>query len=161
MRGRRLIQVVAAVGLLSCLAACGASAHPGTAVRANAIPTLGSARYASYLNPGRGLRTGFGEVAPSIIDANGGDESSVRHAHWQGWGHNQALGKGEGYTHGGPGVRPGFGVPAQLRATDLGRCPDGAYAYRQLWVRQFVKREWTSWGQWPEGTELGLRLQLC
>ena len=154
MGARRWIQrVVAAAGLLSGLAACGGSAHPVTAVKANPIPTLGSASYARYLNPGGGLRTGFGEVAPPVVDANGGDESRFRDIHWEGWGHAQTLGKGEGYTHGGPGSGAGFVVPTQLRATDLGRCPDGAYAYRQLWVRESGRPEergWTPWAQWPQ-----------
>ena len=116
-------------------------------------PTLGSTAYAKKIG---GSSPGFGTVKPKVVNANGDPGSVVYRLYWTGWGSAQALGYGRSYA---PGANGGWTlrlIPAELRATDLGRCsPGGPVVYRHLWTRANGVpgvHGWTPWAQWPEIT---------
>ena len=96
--------------------------------------------------------TGWGEVAPPIID-NGGAAASGRisQIHWSSWGGKVAVGRGLNPTytpHGGYYRRP---VVIELRASALRRCtPRGRRVYTRLTTREQVKPggrmgKWFTW----------------
>jgi hypothetical protein len=73
---------------------------------------------------------GFGEVEPTGITAGGDYITNVEDISWQSWGDPQATGTAVGDIYapqGGPQDET-----ATVVASDLGRCPDGTYAYQTV-----------------------------
>jgi hypothetical protein len=92
-------------------------------------PVLGRTGYVLY-------GEGWGSARPTKI-FNGGDPSGlVTNIRWQSWGGTEAFGVGKNSI-----FKPGGGyypdlVTIELRASDLGRCPQGGQiAYRRLYFR--------------------------
>jgi hypothetical protein len=135
-----------AAGIALSLACAGAAAADGN----RRPPTLGSARFAKMIG---GRSSGFGTVAPKVVNANGDPGSVVYELRWAGWGRAQTVGDGKSYAPGANGGWSGTRVPTELRATDLGRCwPGGPVVYRRLWFRATGEpgvHGWTPWSQWP------------
>ncbi|MGO8905157.1 MAG: hypothetical protein ACLQMH_05970 [Solirubrobacteraceae bacterium] len=123
----------------------------GVADATQRLPTLGSAAYAKIIG---GPSSGFGTVAPKVVNANGDPGSVVYDLRWTGWGRAQTVGNGKSYAPGANGGWSGTLVPTELRATDLGRCrPGGPVVYRHLWFRARGEpgvHGWTPWSQWPD-----------
>lgn len=115
----------------------GSSASAGPCRDRSKPPVLFGTRH--YL-PGY-YATGWGEVAPPIID-NGGAAASGRisQIHWSNWGGKAAVGRGLNPTYtprGGYYRRP---VAIELRASALRRCtPGGRRVYTRFTRREQVK----------------------
>ena len=122
-----------------------ATLAPVTTAAAADEPALGSP---AHLAP---TAKGFGKVSPRHL-FNGGDPSGeVAKLTWSHWGEPTATGRGVTWLlrpEGGYYARPGR---IELRAEQLGTCPDGTTAYTRLEFRVAhrpggpIGRHWRAW----------------
>ena len=76
--------------------------------------------------------TGYGQVAPSIIDNGGDPEGVVSNVVWRSWGAAQAIGSGTAeYVAPTQIVADGTQETATVVAFNLGMC-DGKYMYQAI-----------------------------
>ncbi len=109
------------------------SAGPPTAGPVSASPTAGGTGEPTLGEVFRRGARGYGQVRPSVIDAAGGATAVLTGVAWGSWGAAEATGTGQAiYVPTGERNAAGRPEPADLTASDLGRCPDGVLAYRSL-----------------------------
>ena len=89
-----------------------------TVKRSAAVPVLGAV--SAFVT------TGFGSVAPPVVQYGGDGYSQVSGITWKGWGSAQATGTGTGwYVPSGESRGQGSSQPATVVAYDLGTCGSG------------------------------------
>ncbi len=122
--------------LLGCLTLlAGASSCGGKQPRIVLGAKLGGPRYSCYVNPDS---CGWGTAAPKNFSLGGDPSGTISGIRWEGWGKSTATGHGL-HAIFGPGGDGYYHKLAriELRAYDIGRCPDSRQiAYRRMIVRE-------------------------
>jgi hypothetical protein len=108
---------------------------PPTTTTTGVAPLLGSAAWGQALGSFGGI-SGFGEVAPTSINAAGGNApgSYVNSISWSNWGAPQAMGQGQTSYVSDPNapLSDATAVTATVVAFDLGSCDGGPPAYQEV-----------------------------